>query len=240
MLNNHRVIASILGITIGIWLALFLGYFVYYLWQFKYGSAQELAKVKSEFRSAKFTTAGGSEAMPKAPTDWESYIHPGNPTLGNPNSPVTLVAFIDFECPFSQEDYPKFKSIMETYGPGVKIIFKQLPLASIHEHALAAAEAATCAQEQGKFWPFYHYLFTNKLLTNDSLTKAGEVAKLDMQKFADCQASDRPLKTVEADVDDAVALGVRGTPTYFVNQDVIEGVTDRAVWDSIMVKNFKK
>lgn len=236
----HHTIGWIIGVTLLVWAVIFLVWLVYYLWQFKYGSTQELVKTQSEFSSGKFSSIKDSGEVPKAPSDWKTYIKSDNPTLGNPNSPITLVAFIDFECPFCQEDYPTLKSVLTTYGPAVHVVFKYLPLTSLHEHALAAAKAAVCAQEQNKFWPFYDYLFTTKRLTDDDLTAAAVAVHLDMQRFVDCQTSDRAQKIIETDLSDAVALGVRGTPTYFVNQDTFEGVTNRSAWDSSILRNFKK
>lgn len=241
--QNHRVrhtFGMIFGLTGLVWLGIFLGWVVYFLWQGKYGTDQEIAKTKFEFQNQKFTAATGAKDGPKAPANWTEYITNDNPAFGNPTNPLTIVAFIDFECPFSQEGYPIFKSIIETYGSAAKIVFKQLPLTSIHPNALPAAEAAACANEQGKFWQYYNYLFNTKKLSTADLTTTAAAVGLDMTKFAACQTSNKYRSAIEKDVNDAIALGVRGTPTYFVNNEVIEGVVDRAAWDTIILRNLKK
>ncbi len=240
MFKSRHIVGTIIGVTLAVWFAIFLGWLLYYLWQFKFGTPEELTKTKSEFTKAQFSSANSSEETPKAPVDWKPYIKPTSPLFGNTKSPITLTAFIDFECPFSQEDYRTFKSVLDTYGPAVRVVYKHLPLTSIHPQALPAATAAACAQEQGKFWPFYHYLFTTNRFSDDDLTATAVALQLDMKQFVDCQKSERIRQIIETDVNDAIALGVRGTPTYFVNQDVLEGVTNRSVWDSVMVKNLKK
>lgn len=236
----RHTLGIIFGFTAIAGFVVFFGLVAYYLWQGKYGTDQEIAKTRYEFQSQKFTTASDAKDGPKAPTNWEEYLTPANPAFGNPNNPVTIVAFIDFECPFSQEGYPIFKSVVETYGAAAKIIFKQLPLTSIHARALPAAEAAACANEQGKFWQYYNDLFNTKKLSDTDLTTTAAAVGLDLNKFAMCQKNHKYQSAIERDVNDAIALGVRGTPTYFVNNEVIEGVIDRSAWDTIMLRNLKK
>ena len=247
---HHTLGLTVISIII-ILLLFFLGLVVFYLWQSKYGSGEDIAKTKLEFQSQKLTprlvpTSSGlargkpDQGEPKAPINWTEYVTKDNPTFGSVASPVTIIAFIDFECPFSQEGYPIFKSVMETYGSAAKIVFKQLPLTSIHANALPTAEAAACAYEQDKFWEYYNYLFNTKKLSANDLTIAAKAVGLDLNTFSTCQKSAKYQKEIEKDVNDAIALGVRGTPTYFVNNEVIEGVADRALWDTIILRNLKK
>lgn len=240
--RGRRVFLSILGVTVLFWVLIFAGYTGYFLWQIKYGSPEDIAKTQSSFRTAKFTSANSSEAGPRAPQDgkWSPFIHPYNPVLGAANSPITITAFIDFECPYSQDNYPVFKEVMDTYGGAARIVFKFLPLTSIHANALAASEAAACANDQGKFWPYYHHLFNTKKLGAADLQAAAVVVGLEPSTFAACLSSQTHRKDIEADVNEAISLGVRGTPTYFINKDVIEGGTDRSVWDTAILKNISK
>lgn len=230
----------IFGLTAVAGLVIFFGLVVYYLWQGKYGTAQEITQSRREFKSQKFTSANEATEGPKAPDNWANYLTKDNPTLGSPTNPVTIVAFIDFECPFSQEGHPIFKSVVETYGVAVKVVFKQLPLTSIHANALNAAEAAACANEQGKFWEYYNYLFATKKLSGADLKAGAATVGLETDTFTACQKNAKYRAAIERDVNDAIALGVRGTPTYFVNNEVIEGVVDRAAWDTIILRNLKK
>jgi protein-disulfide isomerase len=238
--KKHHFLRTIIVSTAVVWFVFFAGWVVYYLWQGKYGTAENIAKINQEFQSDKFTTASDTTEAPHAPSDWSTYLTPNNPTTGNQKSSIQVVAFIDFECPFSQAGYSLFKSIIDTYGSAVKVTIKQLPLVSIHAHALPAAEAVECAQEQGKFWPYYNYLFTNKKLSDADLTAAAAAVTMDVPKFTACIDSHKYQNVIEKDVNDAIALGVRGTPTYFINSQVIEGVAERSVWDTIILDNLKK
>lgn len=228
----------------GILFALFLlGFFILmaqYLWQFKYGTLEENVATYTEFNSAKFSNGSGSKEAPRAPANgWETLIRDTDPRLGPAKSPITVVAFIDFECPFSQENYQVFNEVMETYGGGVNVVFKSLPLASLHPNALPAAEAAACANAQGKFWPFYHHLFNTQKLSSADLDAAGQAVGLDMTAFTQCRNNHQFFSAIEQDVKDASSLGVRGTPTYFINNEVFEGGTDRATWDAAILRNLK-
>lgn len=216
----------------------FLGQVGYYLWQFRYGDATAIAKIQAQFNSNEWSgekTGGG----PQPTTDLAKYIKPTNPTLGSASAPVTIVAFIDFECPFCRRSQPIFDTMLEKYGPAVHVVYKALPLTSLHPNALAAAEAAACAQDQGKFWDYYNLLFKTEALDEASLTNAAMTLKLDQAQFKACVQSHRHQAEIESDVNDAIALGVRGTPTYFVKNMVIEGVADAARWDQAIISQLR-
>jgi protein-disulfide isomerase len=102
--------------------------------------------------------------------------------------------------------------------PGkVRLIFKDFPLGS-HAGALPAAEAARCAGELGRFWEYHDLLFLGQpaFSTTDLLGYAARLG-LPTEPFAACLESNRHRDAVKADVVEARAAGVRGTPTFFVN-----------------------
>ena len=230
----HWIIATI---VIGL-ILFFIGQVGYFMWQFRYGDSQQVAKIQAEFRSNEWSGNKNGEG-PKPPTALEPYIKAYNPTLGKATAPVTIVAFIDFECPFCRRSQPIFDQMLEKYGPAVRVVYKALPLASLHPNAFAAAEAAACAQDQGKFWEYYQLLFKNQALDDAGLTAAAQALTLDQAKFTHCLQTHPHQATIEADIDDAIALGVRGTPTYFVKHAVIEGVADAARWDQVIISQLR-
>lgn len=87
------------------------------------------------------------------------------PVLGKKDAKVTIVEFSDFQCPFCKqffsETLPQLKKEYIDTGK-VKLFYRQFPLTSIHPNAQIAAEAAECANEQGKFWEYHDILFTNQ------------------------------------------------------------------------------
>jgi len=113
--------------------------------------------------------------------------------------------------------------VLKEYGPRVRLIFKDLPLAS-HDLARPAHEAARCAGALGRYWPYHDTLFANqpKFERADLLRYAAEVG-LPGDKFAACLDARRFAPEVEADVEQARAIGVRGTPTFVVNGRLVAG-----------------
>lgn len=113
--------------------------------------------------------------------------------------------------------------MLKEYGGRVRLIFKDLPLAS-HDRARPAHEAARCAGALGRYWAYHDKLFANQpsFERADLLRYAGEVG-LPGDKFTVCLDERRFAAAVEADVEQARAIGVRGTPTFVVNGRVVAG-----------------
>jgi protein-disulfide isomerase len=147
----------------------------------------------------------------------------GAPTKGPDNAPVTIVEFTDFQCPFCAKAVPTLKQIEERYKGSVRVVFKHMPL-SMHKDAMGAALAAEGARRQGKFWEFHDWLFAHQdKLGQDDLKQHAKELGLDQAQFeADLRNADEQ-KRVDADVAEADALGVVGTPSFFVNGRFVYG-----------------
>ena len=146
---------------------------------------------------------------------------------GNPSAPVTIVEFSDFQCPFCVRFHPTLQQILLDYSNDVRWVYKHFPLDSIHEQARPAAEASECAWEQKGnkgFWQFSDGLFENQSRLGESLYRelAQDLA-LDMDKFENCFSSRKYKDKVEADYQEGIELGVRGTPGSFINGELISG-----------------
>lgn len=96
-------------------------------------------------------------------TEVRAQVEVGNAsTLGKVGSPITLIEYSDFQCPFCARSEPTVKQVLSEYGDKVLFAYKHFPLTQIHPHAQAAAEASECAKDQGKFWEFHEKLFNNQ------------------------------------------------------------------------------
>jgi protein-disulfide isomerase len=146
------------------------------------------------------------------------------PALGPENAPVTIVEFSDFECPFCARALPVVKQLVARYPEQVRVVYRHFPLDSIHPRARPAAEAAACADEQGKFWAYHDALFSNaKALEDSDLEQRAQEVGLDLGRFKACRAEGRARAIVERDVADARAAGITGTPSFFVNGRMLGG-----------------
>lgn len=155
-----------------------------------------------------------------------------SPTKGNKNAKVTVVEFSDFQCPFCSKGKDIADQLVKLYPNDVKIVFKNLPL-DFHPQAMPAAKAALAAGKQGKFWEMHDTLFNNQKSLNEAFyEEAAKNLKLDLTKFKADMASKEIEDAVKADLDQARALNVQGTPNFFVN-----GVNLRGAYP---VEDFQK
>ena len=147
----------------------------------------------------------------------------GRPEMGPKNAPIEIVEFSDFQCPFCFRATPTVKQMLSTYGDRVHFVYRHFPLPN-HPNARPAAEAAACAEDQGKFWPFHDRLFTNQTKLSDAdLKQHASALGLDAGKFSDCVDNHKAQKRVEDDIAAGTALGVTGTPAFFINGRQVEG-----------------
>jgi protein-disulfide isomerase len=148
----------------------------------------------------------------------------GNPAKGPAGAPVTVVEFSDFQCPFCARVNPTLAKIQETYAGKVRIVFRDLPLLNIHKNAGHAAEAAHCANDQGKFWEMHDRLFANQQKLAPADLKEHAVALgLDATAFNQCLDSGKYTAEWRRDSEEASKLGLSGTPAFFINGRLISG-----------------
>ncbi len=151
-----------------------------------------------------------------------------DPSIGPPTAAVTIVEFSDFECPFCKQAFPIIRELMATYSDRVRYIYRDFPVSEIHDNAQKAAEAGACAHAQGKFWALHDKIFQNApQITVADLKNYAQSSGLDMALFTTCLDSGQFANEVQQDYRDGASLGVRGTPTWFLNGRKIEGVIPR-------------
>ncbi len=151
--------------------------------------------------------------------------------MGYQNAPITMTEYSDFQCPLCKQFVDtSFATLKEKYidTGKVKFVYKQFPL-GIHPQANDAALAAECALAQGKFWEMHDALFQNQLLWSgrdnhmDSFKKFAADLKLDTGKFADCLSSRKYDGNVKKDYQEGITRSINGTPTFYLNDQVIVG-----------------
>jgi len=151
-------------------------------------------------------------------------VEPVGPARGPDDAPVTIVEFSDFQCPFCRRARPVVERILETYPDRVRLVYRHLPLESIHPRARPAAEAAACASEQGRFWEYHDLLFdAPDGLEDDALEGYAEKLGLDLEAFRSCLAEGRGREVVDRDLEAAVSAGISGTPAFVINGILLSG-----------------
>src|SRR3989441_1264109 len=136
----------------------------------------------------------------------------GAPFRGPAAAPVTIVTFSDFHCAFCKRVVPTLTRILSRYGEKVRLVYRDFPIDGLHPQARNAAEAARCAHDQGKFWEYHDALFANAPKAGPELRTYAQQVGLDLPSFERCLASGTHAATVQKSVDEAIRLGVTGTP----------------------------
>jgi NhaA family Na+:H+ antiporter len=137
---------------------------------------------------------------------------------GNPDAPLELVEFADFECPFCGRATGMVEELRERFGDRLRYVVRVLPLTDVHPHAEIAAEAAQAAAAQDRFWDYHDVLFEHQdALEPEDLIGYAQDVGADVDRFVGDLEERRWEWRVREDVESAEASGATGTPTFFVN-----------------------
>lgn len=236
------------GVIILIFLAIvgliivFLGITTYRYWrEIKNGNGSLLAEqVFAGFSKDSQTqaTVFGSVAKPNR-TDLE---RSDAPYLGSANASIVVVEFLDFKCPNCALEAPIIRQVVQKYGSKIKYIVRNFPVETTHPGASRFAEIGWCSQQQGRFWSVVDYFFAHQaelpeILTNNDIAKLTTATQLDYTALQTCLTGSSAITAVNRDYVDGAKFGVRGTPTFFINGEKIEGVVPFAAWESFLKDN---
>jgi len=166
----------------------------------------------------KLRTAASIEIFLKAPESPVFKISTKDqPSLGNANAAVTIVAFTDYQCPSCAAIHPALERLVKESGDKVRLVARDFPL-SQHAEAFKAAEAAEAAREQGKYWEYVQVLLQNQSsLSVEKLKSYATQLGLDRTRFDAALDSRKFAEMVQTDLDDGIKLGLKGTPSFFIN-----------------------
>jgi len=159
------------------------------------------------------------DALKLSPVGKDDYIR------GEPNAPITLIEFSDFECPYSALYAETLEKVIKDYKGKVRLVFRHYPL-DFHQNAQKASEAVECAGEQGKFWEMHDRLFELNKEGNfsvDNFKKAAKELGLQVSKFNDCLDLGKYTDKVKNNLAEGQEAGVQGTPTTFINGEAVVG-----------------
>ena len=219
------------GIVVAIAItAFFGGYFVGTFDNTDSGvSNEEIKEILTAIQKAPAPQPTQQPSQPNAPQIFQISLD-DDPFKGDPNAPVIVVEFSDFQCPFCSRFYQQtLPLIQENYidTGKIKFVYRDLPLDSLHPNARLTHIAAECADEQEKFWEYHDVLFDKqsqwqRLSSTDlpiTLTQYAADLGIQTESFETCLESEEMANEVKKDVADATRYGSTGTPTFFVGTE---------------------
>jgi protein-disulfide isomerase len=167
------------------------------------------------------------------------YMPDGN-TMGDPDAPVVIVEFSDFQCPACKVFHDQtFKPLVDAYIATGKVRFEYRSMGNwLGAESVSAARAAYCASEQEKFWEYHSVLFANQgvegagSFSTRRLQAMAEHVGLNMDDFNSCYSSNRYNDRINQDQLDGRQAGVTGTPAFLVNGKLIPGAVTFATMAS--------
>ncbi len=166
-----------------------------------------------------------------------------NPPLGNPDAPVKIIEFSDAQCFYCKKFYMEsFKKIKDEYIDKGLAVFYYRDFAFLGPESIQASLASKCAREQEKFWEYIDILFENQSVgfNKENLIKFAERLNLDKEKFEKCINEGKYMDEIQEDIKAAQTLGVRGTPYFIINNDIVEGAYPYEYIKQIIEKYIKK
>lgn len=169
-----------------------------------------------------------------------------DPVTGNMSSPIVVRMFEDFECSACKLGKEGVDHLRQTYGDKVKIVWNDFPLESLHPKARLAANAARCAEEQGKFWEFGDALYNTQDIwvaadpskTLDLFGGYAEQLGINRGVFEGCLDEKKFDSKIANDMKEGLADNVDATPTFFIGNDRYAGAMAAAQWDTEIQKRL--
>lgn len=170
------------------------------------------------------------------------------PALGKTDAKVTIVEFADFRCPFCENFFTQTESqIIKDYVDTGKVKFYFRQFAFLGDPSVVAANAAECANDQGKFWEFHDYLYKNQpsesdtsMYNTDTLTQAAGTLGLNTDQFKSCLSGKKFDANASKDMAEGQTAGVSGTPTLFVNGVAVVGAQPYSAFKTIIDQELAK
>jgi protein-disulfide isomerase len=164
------------------------------------------------------------------------------PVKGGADAKVTIVEFSDFQCPFCSKGAVLLSALEKKYGNKIKIAYKHFPL-PFHAQARLAAEASMCAKEQDVkyFWKMHDAMFADQTkLDKDNLIASAKKAGLKEADFKTCLEAGKYKAKIDESIAEGTALGIKSTPTFFINGKLISGAQPVEVFSDVIDEELAK
>lgn len=170
------------------------------------------------------------------------------PSIGPADAPITVVEFSDFQCPHCERGAHILNTVLNRFPGKVRVVYRNFPLdlscnpsmqRPLHQAACEAARATICAHQQGRFQEVYEAFFSDpSALAPGKVTAIAEELVGDRSRLKACMEAPETAAAVRADIDEALAIGVESTPTFFINGRKMHGVFPVEAWIQIIERVF--
>jgi protein-disulfide isomerase len=194
--------------------------------------SQAVERAVNEALDARDAAAAAQAQQENGPVQGEFYTvsADNDPFVGAEDAPVVIVEFSDFNCTYCSRFYNETLALLlEAYGDKIRFVYRDFPI--LAQSSVTASLAAECAYEQGNFWDYHNVLFENRgQFSRDQLVGYAESLGLDTEQFGTCLDNQQYQDEVVGDFRDAQTLGIRGTPSFFVNGQFVSGAQPFAVF----------
>jgi protein-disulfide isomerase len=151
-------------------------------------------------------------------------LRPTDPTrFGSVTSSMSVFVYGDYECPGCRAMNPIITSAVSGYHGTVRLVWRDLPIASENPNAMSAAIFARCVGEQGKYWEAHDALMDAEKLGEGTYTTIAQQLKLNFQSLANCRQNPDVSKAIQQDIDESRTDGVDSAPFFFVGTEAIRG-----------------
>ena len=163
-----------------------------------------------------------------------------DPYIGDEDAPIVIVEFSDFFCTYCKRHFDQtFKPLLENYGQRIRYVYRDF--ARLTPESTPAAAAAQCAFAQGKFWEFHGAFFDNQSdLGRDFYLETAEKHELDIAEYTACLDEGRYVDEVEIDGFDGQMAGVRGTPGFFINGQILSGAQPYSIFERVIRRELQQ
>jgi len=163
------------------------------------------------------------------------------PVRGETRAAVTIIEFGDFQCPYCKEAEFSLRTVLARHPQDVRVVFRNLPLSQIHPHAQIAAEAAVCADRQGKFWEMHDAMYDDQsALTSEGLKNTAARLGLQADRFSSCLGDVSTTQALKVDAKAAQQLGLDGTPYFFINGRPVDGDVPVEKFESVIADELQR
>ncbi len=161
----------------------------------------------------------------------------GYPTKGPENAQITIIEFGDYQCVYCKQAEDIINQLFQNHPGQIKLVFRDYPIPS-HPYSIDAAEAAACAADQGMFWEMHDALFEQQdQITSTFLPQLASDLGLNMNQWNACMSSHQHKEAIQADAMEGAALGVTGTPNFFVNGYLLPFAGNLMDFENLIAKN---